>query len=105
MRMVFIETPTFTRMVTSLLDDNEYRQLQNVLLADPACGDLIKGGGGIRKMRFAIQGRGKSGGVRTIYFWAKGKDHIYMLVIYPKSRKDTLTAKETEILREYVKEL
>ena len=103
--MVFIETSIFTRMVTSLLSDDEYREFQNVLLKDPAAGDLIKGGGGIRKIRFASMGRGKSGGVRTIYFWAKAKDQIYMLVIYPKSKKDALSDKETAILHDYVKEL
>ena len=103
--MVFIETSVFTRMVTSLLTDDEYREFQNVLFDDPAAGDLIKGGGGIRKIRFAAQGRGKSGGVRTIYFWAKAKDQIYMLVIYPKSKKDTLTDRETAILHDYVNEL
>jgi len=92
-------------MVTSLLTDDEYREFQNVLFDDPAAGDLIKGGGGIRKIRFAAQGRGKSGGVRTIYFWAKAKDQIYLLVIYPKSKKDTLTDRETAILHDYVKEL
>ena len=103
--MVFIETSVFTRMVTSLLSDDEYREFQNVLLKDPAAGDLIKGGGGIRKIRFAAKGRGKSGSLRTIYFWAKAKDQIYMLVIYPKSKKDTLSDKETAILHDYVKEL
>ena len=52
--MEFIETPTFTRMVTALLSDDEYRELQNELVEDPARGDLIKGGGGIRKLRYAI---------------------------------------------------
>lgn len=103
--MEFIETPVFTRQVLSLLDDDEYRELQNILLDDPEAGDVIKGGGGIRKIRFGIQGRGKSGGVRTIYFWKKAADQIYMLLMYPKSKKDTLTDVETEILRGYVKEL
>jgi hypothetical protein len=61
--MEFIETPTFTRMVTALLTDEEYRGLQNALLENPERGDLIQGGGGIRKLRYASQGRGKSGGV------------------------------------------
>jgi hypothetical protein len=103
--MEFIETPTFTRMVTALLSDDEYGQLQNELVNDPARGDLIKGGGGIRKMRYAAQGHGKSGGVRVIYYWIKDNHQIYMLVIYPKSKKDNLTDKETAILREFVKEL
>jgi hypothetical protein len=69
--MVFVETPTFTRQVTELLSDEEYRALQNTLVEDPEHGDLIKGGGGIRKVRHALQGRGRSGGARAIYYWVK----------------------------------
>ena len=103
--MEFIETPTFTRMLTALLTDDEYRGLQNELMEDPERGDIIKGGGGIRKLRYAAQGRGKSGGVRVIYYWVKDNHQIYMLVVYPKSKKDNLTDKETAILRGFVKEL
>ena len=103
--MEFIETPTFTRHVTQLLTDDEYRELQNELVEYPEHGDLIKGGGGIRKFRFALKGRGKSGGIRVIYYWIKDDHLIYLLVAYPKSRKDTLTDKETAVLREFVKEL
>jgi hypothetical protein len=103
--MEFIETPTFTRMVTALLSDDDYGELQNELTENPERGDLIKSGGGIRKLRFAMRGRGKSGGVRVIYYWIKDKHQIYMLVVYPKSKKDDLTDKETAILREFVKEL
>lgn len=103
--MEFIETPTFTRMVTALLADDEYRDLQNELMEDPERGDIIKGGGGIRKMRYAAQGRGKSGGVRVIYYWIKDNHQIYMLVVYPKSKKDNLSDKEIAILHEFVKEL
>ena len=103
--MEFVETPTFTRMVTALLSDDEYGRLQRDLAEDPERGDLIKGGGGIRKLRYALQGRGKSGGVRVIYYWLKDNHLIYMLVVYPKSKKDDLTDKETAILRGFVKEL
>lgn len=103
--MEFIETPTFTRMVTGLLSDDEYRGLQSDLIDDPERGDLVKGGGGIRKLRHATRGRGKSGGVRAIYYWRKNQHQIYMLVIYPKSKQDDLTDRETAILRDFVKEL
>ena len=87
-----------------MLSDDEYRELQNLLLHDPTLGDVIRGGGGIRKMRFGIEGRGKSGGVRVIYFWLSADDEIYMLLIYPKSKKDTLSADEVAALRALVKE-
>ncbi len=103
--MEFIETPTFTRAVLALLSEDEYQDLQDALVENPERGDLIRGGGGIRKVRHATQGRGKSGGVRVIYYWAKDKEQVYMLMIYPKSKKDNLTAAETAILRELVKEL
>ena len=103
--MEFIETPIFTRQVLELLSDDEYRRLQNTLVQNPECGDLIKGGGGIRKVRQAVHGRGKSGGVRAIYYWVKDKHQIYMLVVYPKSKKDDLSDQETAILRDLVKEL
>jgi hypothetical protein len=103
--MEFIETATFTRLVTQLMTDDEYREMQNVLVEYPERGDLIKGGGGIRKLRHAIQGRGKSGGVRAINYWIKDEHQIFMLVVYPKSKRDTLTDKEVAILRELVKEL
>ena len=56
-------------------------------------------------MRHAVQGRGKSGGVRAIYYWIKDQQQIYMLVVYPKSRKDDLSEEETAIPRVLVKEL
>ena len=53
----------------------------------------------------ALPGRGKRGGVRVIYYWLRKNGQIYMLLIYPKSKKDTLTDRETAILFELVKEL
>lgn len=103
--MEFIETPIFTRLLTALLTDDEYAGLQNVLVENPERGDIIKGGGGIRKLRHALSGRGKSGGVRVIYYWLWDDGQIYMLLIYPKSKKDNLTDRETALLREFVKEL
>ncbi len=103
--MEFIETPTFTRLLLDLLTDDEYSGLQSVLVDNPERGDLIRGGGGIRKLRYALSGRGKSGGVRVIYYWMRDDGQIYMLLIYPKSKKDTLTDRETALLREFVKEL
>ena len=64
--MVIIETSVFTRQLLSLLSDEEYRKLQVALANRPNIGDLIKGSGGLRKVRWAIEGSGKRGGVRVI---------------------------------------
>lgn len=103
--MLFIETPTFTRLITSLLEDDEYSKLQEELVKRPDAGDLIKDGGGIRKLRWKRAGTGKSGGIRVIYYWITEDAQILLLVAYPKSTKDNLTDKETAVLRKLVKEL
>ena len=94
--MEFIEPPVFTRLISNLLTDEEYRILQLELAAHPDQGDIIKGSGGIRKMRFAA--KGKSGGIRVIYYWITARGQIYMLLAYPKSKKDDLSAEERAIL-------
>ena len=103
--MIFIETPTFTRLISELLEDEEYSKLQTELCNRPDAGDLIKNGGGIRKLRWKRAGTGKSGGIRVIYYWITEGKQILMLVAYPKNVKDNLTDKETAILRTLVKEL
>ncbi len=91
--MLFIETPTFTRLIATLIDDEEYSKLQDDLVKRPDAGDLIKDGGGIRKLRWKRAGTGKSGGIRVIYYWITEDDQILMLVAYPKSVKDNLSDK------------
>lgn len=103
--MLFVETPTFTRLISALLEDDEYSKLQEELVKRPDAGDLIKDGGGIRKFRWKRAGTGKSGGIRVIYYWITDDDQILMLIAYPKSTKDNLTDKETAVLRKLVKEL
>lgn len=103
--MVIIETPTFTKLITDLLNDDDYRVLQHTLAANPEAGDVVPGGGGIRKIRFALPGQGKRGGVRIIYYWQKSKDRIFMLMAYVKSKKSNLTTEQTTILKRLAKEI
>ncbi len=103
--MIFIETPTFTRLISELLADDDYSKLQEELVKRPDAGDLIKDGGGIRKVRWKRTGTGKSGGIRIIYYWLTEDHQILMLVAYPKNIKDSLTDKETAVLRKLVKDL
>jgi hypothetical protein len=102
--MEFVETPTFSRQVLALLNDDEYRDLQVSLASNPTIGAVISGGGGLRKMRWAGKGHGKRGGLRVIYYFALAKDLIWMLLIYPKSEQDELTSEQLRTLRILVKE-
>ncbi|MBI3541293.1 MAG: type II toxin-antitoxin system RelE/ParE family toxin [Deltaproteobacteria bacterium] len=102
--MVIIETPIFTRQVTDLLEEDEYRDLQGLLAMRPESGSVIPNGGGLRKIRWSMAGRGKRGGVRVIYYWVTKLDTILMLFMYPKNKKDNLTAKELKILRQIIEE-
>ena len=103
--MLFIETPIFTKLVTDLIPDDEYRKIQLALVFRPEAGKLIPGSGGLRKIRWKSGGRGKRGGLRLIYFWDVPEDRIYMLLIYKKSKQKDLTPNQLKILRNLVKEL
>ena len=71
--MEIAETSIFTKEITRILTDDEYKELQNFLVTQPKSGDIIKGSGGLRKMRWKVKGRGKSGGIRTIYLYITHK--------------------------------
>jgi hypothetical protein len=99
-----IETSTFTRQITALLSDEEYGAFQSRLAANPDIGVLIKGGGGIRKVRVAIGSRGKRGGARVIYYWSGRRDLILMLYAYAKNVSSDLTPRQAAQLAKVVKE-
>ena len=103
--MEFTETPVFTRLVNDLLSDDEYRELQEVLIYRPDIGHMIQGTGGLRKIRWSQkgQGRGKRGGVRVIYYWLMDDEQILMLYIYPKKQQDDLTPEEKKTLKSIAK--
>ena len=104
-KMIFIETSVFTRQVQDLLADDEYRELQKVLVNRPDVGALIVGSGGLRKIRWAKQGKGKRGGVRVIYYWAVSPEQILMLFMYPKGERDDLTPAQIKMLKQIVEEV
>jgi len=103
--MVFIETPVFTKHVIKALTDEQYGLLQGFLVARPDAGNLIKGGSGIRKLRWALSGRGKRGGVRVIYFWRVSESQILMLTMYAKNERANLTPPQVKQLAKLVESL
>lgn len=98
MLIAFIESKNFTRKVRKQWTAKACEELKIDLSDNPDLGDIIVGGDGIRKLRRRITGRGKSGGVRVIYFWAVSRDTILLLDIYPKSQKADLSDRELKQL-------
>ena len=102
--MIFIETTVFTKQVKSILSDDDYRLLQNVLVLRPDTGNIIPGSGGLRKARWRSSGRGKRGGCRYIYYWSKDKNVILMLFMYPKNVIDDLSVEQLNSLRKIIED-
>jgi len=100
--MVIIETTVFTRLITRLMDDDHYRELQEVLIGNPDVGDVIPGSGGLRKLRWRLAGQGKRGGVRVIYYRVMAAGQIYMLYVYAKNEAEDLNRDQLKALRQIV---
>jgi hypothetical protein len=97
--MIFVESPAFTEDVKALLRDEDYAALQTHLVRRPDAGDLIRETGGLRKVRWTAEGRGKRGGTRIVYYHVVSAAQIRMILIYRKGIKDDLTPKEKAVLR------
>jgi len=102
--VVFVEASVFTKLLPEYLDDEAYRRLQAYLMNEPDAGALIRGSGGVRKVRWAARGKGKSGGVRVIYYWVTAEDQILMLTIYAKGEKEDLGAADLKRIVKLVEE-
>lgn len=85
--MEFIETSHFSRIREDYFDDSQFNMLQLYLIDRPTAGDVIKGSGGVRKLRWGHKGRGKRGGVRVIYYWVTNCDQVLFLTAYAKSEE------------------
>ena len=98
----FIETRLFSKLVGEHLSDDEYASLQRKLVANPQAGTLIAGSGGLRKIRWAIRGRGKRGGVRVIYYPKMREGVIWMLTIYAKNVAESIPPHVLQKIKEEI---
>ena len=99
-KRAFLHSHQFDDIWTKLgMDDEELRDLQNEIARNQNAGKVIRGTGGFRKMRFGKKGSGKSGGFRVIYMDLSAYSFVYLLMVYPKAEKETLTDAEKKILR------
>jgi hypothetical protein len=102
--MIFIETPVFTAQIKVLLSDEDYGTFQRYLAENPEAGDVIKETGGLRKIRVAAKGHGKSGGARVIYYHFVSAYRIALLFAYPKSAQENLTSAQKAALRKVIEQ-
>jgi hypothetical protein len=102
--VLLVETPLFSRQIADVMDAEQYRALQAALLERPDAGVLIPGGGGLRKIRWGAQGRGKRGGTRVIYYWQVSADRILLIYAFPKNVQADLTRAQLAALRKILDE-
>jgi len=99
------ETKAFQRKIEGLLSDQEKEDLIYYLSERPNSGTLMRGTGGIRKLRWAQSGRGKSGGIRVIYYFHSESMPLYLLAAFGKNEKANLSEQERNVLAKAVNEL
>lgn len=95
----FVHLTSYRKSADGLIDDADQYDIERALVGDPKAGAVIVGTGGVRKLRVAMTGRGKSGGARLIYYYRESRRRIYLILIYPKSRKDNLTPAERNVMK------
>lgn len=103
--MVFVELTPFVAFRAEHWTDEDLRAPQSYLLVSPDAGDLLRGGSGLRKLRWSAQGRGKRGGARIIYYWHVPGERIYLIYGYVKSEREDLTPQQIEALAELMKDV
>ena len=106
MKRMFIETSEFRRRwARSGLVGEDLRELQGYLLEHPSAGDMVQGTGGVRKLRWARPGHGKSGGVRTIYIDFADREIVWLITVFSKNERTDLSAEERNEIKRFVKRI
>ena len=101
----FIELQAFTEEVLRVADEESLREFQMELAANPESGALIQRSGGLRKARFRLPGRGKSGGARVIYLWLPNRGIFVLFMLYTKSARANISAAQLSRLRSAVESI
>jgi len=98
-----VETPEFIRRIDKLMDDDERAALILYLAQNPTAGDLIPGTGGLRKLRWALEGRGKRGGARIIHFFHSSRLPLFLLTAFAKNERADISRADRNSFRELTK--
>jgi hypothetical protein len=102
MKALFKEMPSFERVRDAYLEDDDFRDLQNILLNNPEVGVVIEGTGGLRKLRYPDRrrGKGRRGGMRVIYYWWLSGSQFWLFTVFDKDEAADLTAQEKKVLKQ-----
>ena len=103
--ITFTEHPVFTRRITELLTDEEYREFQTDLAANPEAGDVIPGLSGLRKVRLALPGRGKRGAARVLYLLFMRAETVFLLYVFTKGEFEDLPPDKRRVMKRLVDEI
>ena len=95
----------FSRIRGTYFSDVEFHRLQLHLMEKPDAGDVIRGTGGARKIRWRGKGHGKRGGVRVIYYWISRDNQILLLTAYAKNEAEDLTEAARSAIKRLIQEL
>ncbi len=90
--LTVVESPIFQRLWPLYWDEDERAEFAAFIAAHPESGDVIRGAGGVRKVRWARPGTGKSAGVRIVYLLRRQESEVYLLTLYAKSARATISA-------------
>lgn len=101
----FVWTPTFERTASGVLAEDDVLRMEATLRKNPEAGRTEDNAGGARKVRVALAGRGKRGGARVLYFYAKDRDTVYLLLAFAKNVQAKLTEEQKRALRTLVARL
>lgn len=96
----FIESAAFSRFRDVYLDDDDYAELQQYMMHNPEAGKIVRGSGGVRKLRWRREGAGKRGGLRVIYFLRHRPNEFWMLALYAKAKRENVPAHVLRQLKE-----
>jgi hypothetical protein len=100
-----VETVTFVARAKGGMTDDERHRAIDMIAADPECGVRIPGGGGLRKVRFGVGGRGKRGGVRIVYYYQDLSMPVFLLTVFAKNERDDLSRRELNQLAGAAKQI
>jgi len=97
--VTFVETRIFSKRIAGLISDDDFAEFQAELAQNPEKGPVIEGTGGLRKIRWRLRGKGKSGGIRIIYLLVRMRNRVHLIFVFAKNESGDLTPDQKKELK------